>query len=624
MIKALTSKIKNLKMRQRMFLVYAIGCFLPLILVCIFMFNSERRSLANIQTANENRKLEERKDEIEITMDHVVELSERFYFEPQSQMVGLKGVGGDSDILVDYRGFNRLSDYVAGYYKDVSSICIYVNKGTVDRVDNRNFKLITDTIREKNWYKNTVENDGRPSWSYLTNIATGRRSIRLTKILYTQKRNVAGIISISIDPALTNDIVNETDGYAVMILNGSELVHSNFDIKESEIEDIIDAADSEKNDFRFRKSKCYISSVRINPRYSQDYYDIFSIRSYDDIDSEIRGSARKMIFPIIIAIVVMAIAIILLNSWFDRRIRALGRAMHRITTDVDVEEGSTDDSSSDTDDRKHDRSHSGTRRKRRNVDISDTGIGDARDEIWDLYNDMNKMVTNMRELSEAAAEERLQKEQLYSREKEVEFKMLATQINPHFLYNTLENIRMLACINKEKEIEDISVRLTRLLRSSLEVGSELKSLAWEMDKVDCYLKIQDYRFGDRITSDISFDKELAEKYMVMPFVVQPFVENAYVHAMEDMEEGGCIEIRAEIRDDMYLVIEDNGQGMTGEDLKDILDNMNNFENLDRTHIGVVNVNQRIKLRFGDEYGVKITSEFGKGTRVEIHMPLIEA
>nr|MCR4608714.1 sensor histidine kinase [Eubacterium sp.] len=95
-------------------------------------------------------------------------------------------------------------------------------------------------------------------------------------------------------------------------------------------------------------------------------------------------------------------------------------------------------------------------------------------------------------------------------------------------------------------------------------------------------------------------------------------------AMEDMEEGGRIKIRAEIRDDMYLVIEDNGQGMTGEDLKDILDNMNNFENLDRTHIGVVNVNQRIKLRFGDEYGVKITSEYGKGTRVEIHMPLIEA
>lgn len=606
-------------MRQRMFIVYAIGCFLPLILVCIFMFNSERHSLANIQRANENRKLEERRDEIESTMDHAVELAERFYFEPQSQMVGLTGVGGDDDILVDYRGFNRLSEYVSSYYKDISSICIYVNQGTVDRVDNRNFKLITDTIREKSWYKNTVLNEGRPSWSYLTNIATGRRSIRLTKILYTPKRNIAGIISISIDPALTNDIIEETDGYAVMLLNGKELVHSNFDIKEGEIEEIVDANGSEKSDFRFRKSKCYISNVRINPRYSTDYYDIFSIRSYDDIDSEIRGSARKMIFPIIIAIVVMAIAIVLLNSWFERRIRALGRAMHRITTDVEP-----DDASSDGDDKKHERSHSGTRRKRRNVDISDTGIGDARDEIWDLYNDMNKMVTNMRELSEAAAEEKLQKEQLYSREKEVEFKMLATQINPHFLYNTLENIRMLACINKEKEIEDISVRLTRLLRSSLEVGSELKTLAWEMDKVDCYLKIQDYRFGDRITSDISFDKEQAEKYMVMPFVVQPFVENAYVHAMEDMEEGGRIEIRAEIRDDMYLVIEDNGQGMTGKDLKDILDNMNNFENLDRTHIGVVNVNQRIKLRFGDKYGVKITSEYGKGTRVEIHMPLIEA
>jgi two-component system sensor histidine kinase YesM len=257
-------------------------------------------------------------------------------------------------------------------------------------------------------------------------------------------------------------------------------------------------------------------------------------------------------------------------------------------------------------------------------EIKSTGIGDAKDEIWDLYNDMNKMVTDMQQLSDAAAAERLQKEQLYSREKEVEFKMLATQINPHFLYNTLENIRMLAAINKEKEIEDISVRLTRLLRSSLEVGNELKTLAWEMDKVDCYLGIQDYRFGDRITSSISFDKEAAEKYLIMPFVVQPFVENAYVHAMEEMEEGGRIDITAEISDAMYLVIADNGHGMTDEELENILTDMNDFENLDRTHIGVVNVNQRIKLRFGEDYGVRISSKYGEGTKVEIRMPLIEA
>ncbi|MBQ6230513.1 MAG: histidine kinase [Eubacterium sp.] len=578
-------------MRQRMLLVYAVGCFLPLILVSIYMFNSERKSLANIQTENENRKLEERKELIESTMDHAIELSERIYFEPQSQKIGITGIGSDNDILVDYRGFDKLSEYIGGYYKNISSICIYVNKGTVDRVDNRYFRLITDTIREKNWYKKTIENDGLPSWSYLTNLGTGRRSIRLTKILYTKQRNMAGIISISIDPALTNDIVSELDGFAVMMLNGSEVVHSNFDITEEEAEYISEA--SEDKEFTFRGSKCYRAGVSINPRYSQDQYDIISIRSYDDIDDQVMGSARRMVLPMFIAMIVMAIAITILNSWFSRRIMALGKAMHNVT------------------EKKYD-------------DVKRTGIGDAKDEIWDLYNDMNKMVTDMQQLSDAAAAERLQKEQLYSREKEVEFKMLATQINPHFLYNTLENIRMLAAINKEKEIEDISVRLTRLLRSSLEVGNELKTLAWEMDKVDCYLGIQDYRFGDRITSAINFDKKAAENYLIMPFVVQPFVENAYVHAMEEMEEGGRIDITANISDAMYLVIEDNGHGMTEEELQSILTDMNDFENLDRTHIGVVNVNQRIKLRFGEDYGVRISSTYGHGTKVEIRMPLIEA
>ena len=142
MIRKILSVFKNLKMRQRMLLVYAIGCFLPLIMVSIYMFNSERRSLANIQTETENRKLEDKKEEIESTMDHAIELSERIYFEPQSQRVGITGVGSDNDILVDYRGFKSLIEYIGGYYKNISSICIYVNKGTVDRVDNRNYRLI--------------------------------------------------------------------------------------------------------------------------------------------------------------------------------------------------------------------------------------------------------------------------------------------------------------------------------------------------------------------------------------------------------------------------------------------------------------------------------------------------
>ena len=110
----------------------------------------------------------------------------------------------------------------------------------------------------------------------------------------------------------------------------------------------------------------------------------------------------------------------------------------------------------------------------------------------------------------------------------------------------------------------------------------------------------------------------------MPFVVQPFVENAYVHAMEDMEEGGLIKIRVEITDILKIFVEDNGNGMSPEKLEEVIKYLNDIENLDRTHIGICNVNQRIKLRFGDEYGVDFESVEGKGTTVSIRMPLISA
>jgi two-component system sensor histidine kinase YesM len=100
------------------------------------------------------------------------------------------------------------------------------------------------------------------------------------------------------------------------------------------------------------------------------------------------------------------------------------------------------------------------------------------------------------------------------------------------------------------------------------------------------------------------------------------VENAYVHAMEDKEADGLITIRAEISDDMILYIEDNGHGMDEKTLYEITRYINDFDNLDRTHIGICNVNQRIKLKFGDAYGVDFDSTKDVGTKVKITLPLV--
>ena len=592
MFTKIKQKVKNLKIRQRMLMVYAIGCFLPLLFVVFFMFYSTKNSLITMHLSDERNMLQDARDEIEASMDLAVELSDKLFFDTSSQRVGLLPISSGTETFYDYRQFGELRETVRKNFGNISSICVYVYPDTVDHVDNKNYRLITDTIREKPWFKKTMERRGLPSWSYLTDLGTGRRSIRLTRIFYNRYHREEGVISISLDPVLTNDLIMDMENYALMTLNQSEVVHANFDITPEEVALLREKYEewNLERTFRFRDMHCYLSAIEISPRFSEDTYEIMTLRSEVEIASVVQGVAARSMLPLIIAALIMFIAIFTMNSWLSRRIENLGEAMHKVTE--------------------------------KRYDVEDTGIREANDEIFELYNDMKKMVTDMQKLSEDAANERIQREQLYSRQRDVEFKMLTTQINPHFLYNTLENIRMLAMIHNERDIEDISVRLTRLLRSSLEAGGELKPLAWEMDIVDCYIRIQDYRFGDRITSSIEYDQEKAKEVMVMPFILQPFVENAYVHGMEEMEEGGRIEIRARIEDCLKLVIEDNGRGMTEKELKEILSGMNAVDELDRTHIGIVNVNQRIRIRFGEAYGVKFTSTFGKGTKVEIRMPLI--
>ena len=131
--------------------------------------------------------------------------------------------------------------------------------------------------------------------------------------------------------------------------------------------------------------------------------------------------------------------------------------------------------------------------------------------------------------------------------------------------------------------------------------------------------MQDYRFHDRIHYRIETEGDI-EPLKVMPLLIQPFVENAFVHGLEAKESGGEIVIRVEVRSHLWITVTDNGCGMSMEKLDEVRRGLNDFENLDRTHIGICNVNQRVRLRYGEEYGVTVESICGEYTRVEITLP----
>lgn len=161
------------------------------------------------------------------------------------------------------------------------------------------------------------------------------------------------------------------------------------------------------------------------------------------------------------------------------------------------------------------------------------------------------MIRDIERLLSEVYQERLHGERLMRQQKEAEFKMLASQINPHFLYNTLETIRMKARVNGQPEIEQLVKMLSKLLRRNLQAGSADVSLSSELDLVEYYLKIQQYRFGERIQYTIKLESDLGQ-VPILPLALQPIVENSIIHGLEAKEGTGHIVISAARREGLGL------------------------------------------------------------------------
>ena len=202
-----------------------------------------------------------------------------------------------------------------------------------------------------------------------------------------------------------------------------------------------------------------------------------------------------------------------------------------------------------------------------------------------------------------------------------EFDSLQAQINPHFLYNTLDIIVWQIENEKQSEAVHTVTALARFFRLSLGKGKNIVTVRDEIDHVKNYLMIQHMRFKNKF--DYEFD--IAEDVLELPslkLMLQPLVENAIYHGMEFMDGDGLIMVKAwREEDELYLSVADNGLGMTEDKVEMILTGKSSSGNGRGSGIGVKNVNERIKLYFGEAYGLTIDSEPDEGTKVTIHLPV---
>lgn len=242
---------------------------------------------------------------------------------------------------------------------------------------------------------------------------------------------------------------------------------------------------------------------------------------------------------------------------------------------------------------------------------------DRKDEIGQLQSSFNFMTEEIQNLLEKNEEEHKQRRML-------ELSVLEYQINPHFLYNTLDSINWMAQKSGQKEIGDMVTALARFFRTGLSKGKEFIKLKDELEHAYNYLLISKMRYKDCFSFQFDVQEEISE-CRTIKLILQPVLENSIKHGLDKRSESGKIEICGFIEDEkVLLTVTDNGKGIRREKLEEVKKMLqeNHEPECTENGIGLLNVNQRIKLNFGVEYGLDIDSEEGQWTKVTIRIPVL--
>jgi two-component system sensor histidine kinase YesM len=473
-------------------------------------------------------------------------------------------------------------------YTEISNITLYVNNPSL--ISSGKFQHITPEIEETSWYQAAINSSGEVIWVYSTS-ENSYTNIQLVRYISTPFSNNDAVLVIGISNNYLRSMFANIRLHTIISLNNSEVVYSDYahEIGTAlpfKLSDDLWNGDVYSTSYNGSGVLAYDSSL--NALYSNDKFQIITI---SENLKEVRKTILIFVFILLIAILFPLFLIIFFTDLYSRRVNTVREEMHKVA------QGDL------------------------NITHSITGT----DELGELFNDMNSTIAAIQALNEEIFNEKLMKKDLENQQQKIQFELLSNQINPHFLFNTLESIRMQAAINGQTELTIIIMELGKLLRFSLEHKDKLVPLSHEIEYLHAYFEIQHFRFKDRINYELHISPKLdLNKILVLPLILQPIVENAFTHGLSSKKDGGYIDINILTRENNLLItIHDNGVGMTTQKFNELNQKLNQEAYSLSNSIGICNVHNRIRLFYGVQYGISLFSELTVGTTVTIKLPFGE-
>lgn len=582
--------MNDIKIRNKLLLAFLGVTLLPVLLVGGYL-TFEMRTMAfdnalEQASTNVDRVRKRTEEVIDVSQD----ISYRLNNDTRLKRLAVRKYESIYEVVKAYQDYTDVREYLR-LYSEISNIRLYTDNSSLLN----NWELINPSpaIKESEWYQRAQRYEGLVGWEYIEDERDHHKYLSLVRKIELEGSSKTGVLVINVNSNKLTSILNQESFDTMIVDDQNNIIASNR--KEREGKTLADISFDTK--LLGRGSGSYEAVVdgessqividELSPQASRNALRVVSVFSIDSIVKEPNRIIRLALSVITISVVLAFLLIFSFSSLFSRRLLHLSKHINRVGT------GDFDTS----------------------LQI------DGKDEIALLARQFNSMVRSVHDLMLEVQVSNEQNSLLQQKQNDIRFKMLASQINPHFLFNALESIRMEAHMKNQQEIARVVRLLGQMMRSSLEVGRSKVTLKQELDMVRCYLEIQQFRYEERLKYHFVVDPAI-ESLSMPPLIIQPLVENAVIHGLDNTLEGAVVtvEIRYE-QEHAVFTITDNGVGITQDRLEQIRSTLETQEEQEEARIGLRNVHDRLKLSYGEKYGLTIESHPDEGTRISFRIPM---
>jgi two-component system sensor histidine kinase YesM len=577
-------QLNNVRLRNKLLMLYFLCVFIPILLTNVIFYQVTTHNVQRQKTEDISLNLDKLKDEFRSKVDNAVGISSVFYTD------GLLNDALEQTYAetIDYvRMYNsQLATNINKYnlvYSEIKGIQMYTNNPTI--IDSGGLHPLTDIIRDTEWYRNLqkVLADGQPYPLVMRsddneNSYSGLSIVRQMNN-FSNANTYNKILKIEMSPEAINMMFkNQALQGNLYLLNGEGDIQYTTDTK----------LDWIRGKINFRSVATPKDAILLERDYSTNYLKNWRIVLVSDehVLDAVRKSKQFVVYLALVNFLLPTLIILWISSSLHTRLVRILVHMKKV--------------------------------KNQHFDLINEP--ESKDEIGQLIREFNRMTVQIKSLIDDVYIADIQKKDLQLKQRQSQLHALQSQINPHFLFNALETIRMRSLIKQENETAKIIKNMAKIFRRSLEWGGEWVTFRDELDLILCFLEIQKYRFGDKLSYHFEVE-ESVYSCKIPKMTLLPFIENASLHGIEPLQGHGAIELNAtRIGDEVHFTISDSGIGMPKEKVDLLNAYMGDGEDVSE-HVGMKNAFMRLKLYYGDAIDVQISSEVGLGTIVKITTPV---